>query len=106
MKLNDHPTVKKYQKTKKKYAPEVVDYKWLRKIAIDSGVDDVGFVEMDREELNDQKEEIQRAFPRTKSIISYVCRLNSPQNLDNSSRNQFHFRFKCDKFHICQRSIS
>lgn len=79
MKLNDHPTVKKYQKTKKKYAPEVVDYKWLRKIAIDSGVDDVGFVEMDREELNDQKEEIQRAFPRTKSIISYVCRLNSPQ---------------------------
>ena len=79
MKLNDHPTVKKYLKTKKKSASEVVDYQWLREIVLDAGADDIGFVEIDREGLLEQKEDIQRAFPRTKSIISYVCRLNLPQ---------------------------
>lgn len=79
MKLNDHPTVKKYLKTKKKSASEVVDYQWLREIVLDAGADDVGFVEIDREGLREQKEDIQHAFPRTKSIISYVCRLNLPQ---------------------------
>jgi epoxyqueuosine reductase QueG len=79
MKLNDHPTVQKYLKTKKKPAAEVVDYQWLREIVLDAGADDVGFVEVDREDLGGQKDDIQRAFPRTKSIISFACRLNMPQ---------------------------
>jgi epoxyqueuosine reductase QueG len=79
MKIDDHPTVKKYLKTKKKSRAEVVDYQWLRKIVLDAGADDVGFVEIDREDLKDQKEDIQRAFPGTKCILSYVCRLNIPQ---------------------------
>jgi epoxyqueuosine reductase QueG len=79
MKLNDHPTVKKYLKTEKKSAPKTVDYQWLREIVTSAGVDDVGFVEIDRKDLRDQKDDIQRAFPGTKSIISYVCRLNSLQ---------------------------
>jgi hypothetical protein len=57
----------------------LVDYQWLREIIIDAGADDVGFVEIEREAIRDQKDDIQRAFPRTKSIISYVCRLNLPQ---------------------------
>jgi epoxyqueuosine reductase QueG len=79
MKLDDHPTVKKYLKTKKKSRAEVVDYQWLRKIVLNAGADDAGFIEIDREELKDQKDDIQRAFPGTKCIISYVCRLNVPQ---------------------------
>jgi len=88
MKINDHPTVKKYLKTKKKSGSEVVDYQWLREIVLDAGADDIGFVEIDREGLLEQKEDIQRAFPRTKSIISYVCRLNLPQlqSADRSGR--------------------
>ena len=79
MKLNDHPTVKKYQSTQKSSTPEFVDYQWLREIILDAGADDVGFVEIERESICDQKNDIQLAFPRTKSIISYVCRLNVPQ---------------------------
>ena len=79
MKLNDHPTVKKYRSSQKQYSLEFVDYQWLREIILDAGADDVGFVEIEREGIRDQKDDIQRAFPRTKSIISYVCRLNVPQ---------------------------
>jgi len=79
MKLNDHPTVKKYLNTPKKSKSEIVDYQWLREIIVDAGADDAGFVEVDCEGIRDQKDDIQRAFPRTKSIISYVCRLNVPQ---------------------------
>jgi len=79
MKLNDHPTVKKYLNNQKKPTSEIVDYQWLREIILDAGADDVGFVEIDRGGIRDQKVDIQRAFPRTKSIVSYVCRLNVPQ---------------------------
>jgi len=86
MKLNDHPTVKKYLKSEKKFAPEEVDYQWLREIATAAGADDVGFVEIDRQDLRDQKDDIQRAFPGVKSIISYVCRLN-PLQLQSADRS-------------------
>ena len=79
MKLEEHPTVKKYLKRKKKPALKEIDYQQLRDIVLDAGADDVGFVEIEREDLSDQRENIQNAFPRTKSIISYVCRLNVPQ---------------------------
>jgi epoxyqueuosine reductase QueG len=79
MKLNDHPTVKKYLETKKKTAVEALDYQWLREVILDAGADDVGFVEIDREDLGDQKDDVLHAFRKTRSIISYVCRLNPPQ---------------------------
>ncbi len=79
MKLDDHPTVKKYLKTKKKPALKAIDYQRLRDIVLDAGADDVGFVEIGREDLSDQRDNIQNAFPGTKSIISYICRLNVPQ---------------------------
>lgn len=36
----------------------------------------MGFVEIDRPELADQREDIRRFFPPTKSLISFVCRMN------------------------------
>jgi hypothetical protein len=47
--LNDHPTVKKNLKTKKKIISEIIDYQWFREIVLAAGADDVGFVEIDRE---------------------------------------------------------
>lgn len=79
MKIDDHPTVIKYRESKKKTAPDIVDYQWLREVLLNTGIDDVGFVEIDREELAEQKESILRAFPKTKTVVSYVCRLNTPQ---------------------------
>ncbi|MEM7233845.1 MAG: 4Fe-4S binding protein, partial [Planctomycetota bacterium] len=42
----------------------------------DAGADDVGFVELDRAELDDQREDILRVFPGTKTLVSLVCRMN------------------------------
>ena len=79
MKLEDHPTVKKYRTAEKPpSAPERVDSAWLREVVLEAGADDVGFVEVDREALADQKADILRTFPATRTLISYVCRYNRP----------------------------
>ena len=83
MNLDEHPTIIKYRQKKEIQRPSVIDYKWIREIALEAGADDVGFVEIDREELSDQKADILRAFPKTKTIISFVYRLNQPQIQSN-----------------------
>ncbi|HEY5626366.1 MAG TPA: 4Fe-4S binding protein [Nitrospira sp.] len=48
----------------------------LKALAIQAGADDVGFVELSRPELDDQREEILAYFPWAKSLISFVVRMN------------------------------
>ncbi len=79
MKLNDHPSVKKYRQSTRKSTPDVLDYQSLREIVLSAGAHDVGLVELHRQELLEQKHDILLAFPWAKSIISYICRLNPPQ---------------------------
>ena len=55
---------------------ELLDVGWLRQLVLESGADDVGFVGIDREELDDQREDILRVFPRTRTLISFVVRMN------------------------------
>ena len=43
---------------------------------MDLGAADVGFVEIDRPELDDQREGILAIFPKAKTLISFVCRMN------------------------------
>jgi ferredoxin len=43
---------------------------------LDAGADDVGSVEIERTELDDQRTDILNAFPRTKTLISFVVRMN------------------------------
>jgi ferredoxin len=78
--LAEHPTVKRFreQKADRTDIPEtqVLDADWLRQLCLDAGADDVGFVEGDRPEIADQKAEIRSVFPRTKTLISFVCRMN------------------------------
>ncbi|MCH9654571.1 MAG: SCP2 sterol-binding domain-containing protein [Planctomycetes bacterium] len=79
MKLDEHPTVKRM--CEKKADLEVkerptLDAKWLRQLVLDAGADDVGFVEIERPELDDQRDDILKAFPHTKTLISYVVRMN------------------------------
>src|SRR5881409_3595751 len=79
MKLEDHPTV---QKVRLKAAPSVppkmesLDAGWLKQLVLDTGADDVGFVEIGRPALDDQREDILKAFPHTKALISFVVRMN------------------------------
>jgi ferredoxin len=43
---------------------------------MDAGADDVGFVAIERDELDDQRAEILGLYPWTKGLISIVCRMN------------------------------
>lgn len=64
--VNEHPTVKAFRA--KPVTPVVsapLDAAWLRKLCLEAGADDVGFVEAGRVSLGDERDRIQRAFPRT-----------------------------------------
>ncbi len=78
IKLEEHPTVRKYRKrqVESEQKSKLLDADELKKIILDLGADDVGFVEIDRPEIADQKEDILAVFPKAKSLISFVCKLN------------------------------
>src|SRR5207244_8203167 len=79
MKLEDHPTVQRIRlKTVPSVPPEKesLDAAWLKQRVLDAGADDVGFVEIGRPELDDQRDDILKAFPRTRTLISFVVRMN------------------------------
>jgi ferredoxin len=80
MKLTDHPTVRGfYEKAGTATAPAVpskLDAHWLRRLCLDAGADHVGLVEIGRSALDDQRDDILRFFPGTKTLVSFVCRMN------------------------------
>jgi len=94
--LAEHPTVKRFreQKADRTDIPEtqVLDAAWLRQLCLDAGADDVGFVEGNRPEIADQKAEIQSVFPRTKTLISFVCRMNR-ENIRTPARSISNLEF-------------
>ncbi len=73
--------------------PAVLDAAWLRELCLQAGADDVGFVELERPALADERPHIERAFPRTRSLISFVMRMNR-DNIRSPARsvanNEFH----------------
>src|SRR5260221_10312374 len=79
MKLEDHLTV---QRIRLKTVPSVpskkqpLDAGWLKRLVLDAGADDVGFVEIGRPALDDQREDILKAFPNTRTLIGFVVRMN------------------------------
>ncbi len=79
MKLEDHPTVQRIQLKTLPSVPrrkESLDAGWLKQLVLDAGADDVGFVEIGRPALDDQRQDILKAFPHTKTLISFVVRMN------------------------------
>src|SRR5947199_10668723 len=94
--LAEHPTVKKFreQRANRTQAPDVhvLDAAWLRQLCLDAGADDVGFVESDRPEIADQKAEIESVFPHTKTLISFVCRMNR-ENIRTPARSISNLEF-------------
>ncbi len=95
MKLEDHPTVRWYQEQPRAGAngmPSKIQAEWVKQVVFDAGADDVGIVEIDRQELEDQREDILRAYPKTKALISMVVRLN-PENVRSLSRSASDLEF-------------
>jgi Fe-S-cluster-containing hydrogenase component 2 len=81
MNLNDHPTVRRFHEERAKGPgtggdSKPLDADWLRQLCIDCGADDAGLVEISREVLDSQRADILRIFPGTKTLLSFVCRMN------------------------------
>jgi ferredoxin len=94
--LAEHPTVKHFyeERMNRGEVPtdQVLDAVWLRQLCLDAGADDVGFVERDRPEIADQKADIENVFPRTRTLISVVCRMNR-ENIRTPARSISNLEF-------------
>jgi NAD-dependent dihydropyrimidine dehydrogenase PreA subunit len=56
--------------------PPVLAAEHLRQMCLDAGADDVGFIRIDRLEIDADRAGILHAFPATKTLIGIVCRMN------------------------------
>src|SRR5256885_6978079 len=81
MSLAEHPTVRRFherhgERPGPAEPPGPLDAAWLRQLCLDCGADDAGLVEISRPALDDQRADVLRAFPPTKTLLSFVCRMN------------------------------
>ena len=78
MKLDEHPTVRHFHENadKRPACPTVLDAAGLRQLCLDCGADDAGLVEIGRPDLDNQRDDILRVFPPSKTLLSFVCRMN------------------------------
>jgi len=88
--ISDHPTAKHYlaRVEAREIQPPAseIDAAWLKQICLDAGADDVGFVDLESPDLAGQKTEILSAFPATKALISFVCKMNR-ENIRTPARS-------------------
>jgi epoxyqueuosine reductase QueG len=92
--LSEHPSVKRFRE-RSGSAPEpptTLYAQKLREICLEAGADDVGFVEVDRAELATERGDILRFFPPTKSLISFVLRMNR-EPIHNPARSVANVEF-------------
>ncbi len=69
-----------------------VDASRLRQLALDCGADDAALVEMGRTALDDQRADILRFYPQTKTLLSFVCRMNR-EPIRNPARSVANLEF-------------
>ncbi len=77
--INEHPTVKKHKANLLDISIATtgpVDGHWLREMFEAAGADDIGFVGIDRPELDDQREDLLKLFPAVRTVIPYVVKMH------------------------------
>ncbi|GHO85370.1 SCP2 sterol-binding domain-containing protein [Dictyobacter formicarum] len=91
--LSEHPTVQAFQaRQPHERPPTSVDQHWLRNLCLESGADDVGFVEIERPELENERSHILAALPHTRTLISLVRRMNR-ENIRTPARSVANVEF-------------
>ena len=112
--MEEHPTVINYYRSRGGDSPVKrfispsgkLDTARLRDVCIEAGADGVGFVEIDRPELSRDKDSILGYFPRTKALISIVCRMNrEPIRSPARSVSNLEFHHIGDKVNEVARRI-
>src|SRR5689334_25231072 len=79
MNLTEHPTVRRLRESHRPGSaepPTPRDAAWLRQRCLDCGADDAGLVEISRPALAEQRDDILRAFPPTRTLLGFVCRMS------------------------------
>ncbi len=82
--LEEHPTVKALREkiplassgAHHESKIPALDAAWLKQLCLDAGADDIGFVEIERPELAEERRYIEAVFPTTRTLISLVCKMN------------------------------
>ena len=96
MHLAEHPTVKQFQENQAAGVlptrPAKLEAARLRRLSLDARADDVGFVELDRAEIADQRDDIRAAFPHARALISFVLRMNR-ENVRSPARSIANLEF-------------
>lgn len=106
MKLEDHPTVQHVRSRPMAPPDDLLDAAWLRQLVLDAGADDVGFVEIGRPTLDEQREDILKAFPRTKTLIAFVvCMNREPIRSPARSVANLEFHHSGDQVNDVARSV-
>ena len=99
---SEHPSIKRFRErpvTALNQSPVTLDAQELRRICLQAGADDVGFVEIDRAELGRERDDILRFFPPTKSLISFVVRMNL-EPIHNPARSVANVEFEQTGHHV------
>jgi epoxyqueuosine reductase QueG len=100
-KFDNHPTVKWWREQAASHPPVTpvpLNSAALRSLCLEAGADDVGFVEIDRPAIADQHSDILRAFPSTKTLISFVTRMNR-ENIRTPVRSAANLEFHANYDH-------
>ncbi|MBP2477990.1 Fe-S-cluster-containing hydrogenase component 2 [Crossiella equi] len=86
--LAEHPSVRAVLDRRASEAPkpQVIDAEWLRKLCLEAGADDVGFVSLDHPDLASEREPVLNALPGTRSLVSLVGRMNR-ENVRSPARS-------------------
>jgi NAD-dependent dihydropyrimidine dehydrogenase PreA subunit len=105
--LDDHPTVRSVRgRTPLPRADAPLDAGWLRDVCRRAGADDVGFVAVDRPEVADQRADVLAAFPRTRTLVAVVCRMNrEPVRGPNRAASNLEFHATTDHVNDVCRAV-
>jgi ferredoxin len=108
--LAEHPTVREFRRREaagnEPVHLQTLDSAWLRQMCLEAGADDVGFVEVDRPEIADQKRDILAVFPKTRALVSFVLRMNR-ENIRTPARSiaNLEFHHTTDEINEVARKI-
>ena len=104
--LSEHPTVQAIRGRVALPVTHTISARELRELALAAGADDVGFVAIGRPELDDQRSDILRAFPATRTLLSIVVRMNrEPVRSVNRSLANAEFHESTDEVNEVCRAI-
>lgn len=97
-KMDKHPTVLKVRAAQDKPARSF-SAEELRQLMIDCGADDAGVVSIERSELDDQREDVLGYAPWTKTLVSFVCKMNR-EPLRSTARSIANLEFHHTGAHV------